>query len=95
MKFLTDENIAISVVKRLRNRGHDVKDVKEESLYGSPDKDIFELVKKENRIILTHDKDFIALTKNYKSDFEGAILIKCKNQKPENDSTCACLRVSR
>ncbi len=75
MKFLTDENIAISVVKHLRNKGHDVKDVKEESLYGSPDKDIFELAKKENRIILTHDKDFIAISKSYQTDFDGAILI--------------------
>lgn len=46
MKFLTDENIAISVVKFLRNKGFDVKDIKEESLYGLSDKFIFELAKK-------------------------------------------------
>lgn len=86
MRFLTDENIAVSIVKFLRNKGFDVKDVKEESLYGSSDKDIFELAKKEDRIILTHDKDFMAIIKSYKSDFSGAILIKCKNQKPENVS---------
>ena len=86
MRFLTDENIAVSIVKFLRNKGFDVKDVKEESLYGSPDKDIFELAKKENRIILTHDKDFVGIVKNDKADFEGILLIRCKKQSPENVS---------
>src|SRR3989344_6025540 len=84
MKFLTDENVAISVVKFLRNKGFDVKDVKEESLYGFPDKDIFALAKIEKRIILTHDKDFAGIIKNEKSDFEGILLIRCRKQNPEN-----------
>ena len=84
MKFLTDENVAVSVVGFLRQEGFDVKDVKEELLHGSPDRKIFELAKKEDRIILTHDKDFLEIVKNYTSDFEGIILIKCKKQSPEN-----------
>ena len=32
MKFLTDENIASSVLKSLRNENFDVKDIKEERL---------------------------------------------------------------
>ena len=84
MRFLTDENISISVVRFLRQKKFDVKDIKEESLYGLPDKDIFEFARKEDRIILTHDKDFLRITKNYESDFGGIILIRCKRQDPEN-----------
>ena len=38
MKFLTDENIAKTVVNTLRKAGYDVKDIKESRLFGSPDK---------------------------------------------------------
>jgi len=89
MKFLTDENIAISVIKFLRQKGFDVKDIKEESLQGSSDKKIFTLGKKEGRVILTHDKDFLGIVKEDESDFEGIILIRCKKQNPEN--VCAIL----
>ncbi|PIN91117.1 hypothetical protein COU57_01900 [Candidatus Pacearchaeota archaeon CG10_big_fil_rev_8_21_14_0_10_32_14] len=84
MKFIADENIAVSVVRFLKERGHDVKDVKEESLFGSSDKKIFGIAQKENRIVLTHDKDFLGIVKNNQSDFEGIILIRCKNQSPKN-----------
>jgi len=40
MKFLTDENIASSVIKSLRNENFDVKDIKEERLYGISDPNI-------------------------------------------------------
>ena len=55
-------------------------------MHGSSDKKVFELAKKENRIILTHDKDFLRIVENYKQDFEGIILIKCKKQNPKNVS---------
>jgi len=87
MKFLTDENIAVSVVEFLRKRGFNVKDIKEELMHGIPDKDIFGIAQKEKRIIITHDKDFAEIIKNYKKDFEGIILVRCKIQNPENIST--------
>ena len=39
-RFLTDENIAKSLVRKLRDEGHDVKDIKEEKLFGTSDKEI-------------------------------------------------------
>lgn len=86
MKFLTDENVAVSVVDFLRTKGFDVKDIKEEFLHGIPDKDIFDIAQKEKRIIITHDRDFIEIVKDYRKDFEGIILIRCKIQNPENVS---------
>ena len=58
MKFLTDENISTFTVSFLRNLGHEVKDIKEEKLYGIDDVEVFALAQKENRILITLDKDF-------------------------------------
>lgn len=40
IRFLTDENISSSLVKSLRKNGFDVKDIKEEKLYGISDKEV-------------------------------------------------------
>lgn len=37
MRFLADENVALSVVKALRKAGHDVFDVKESGLRAAAD----------------------------------------------------------
>lgn len=82
MKFLTDENIASSVINIIRKRGFDVKDIKEERFYGFDDLRIIDIANKENRIIITHDKDFAELIT--KHEHKGVILIKRKKQTPEN-----------
>lgn len=81
MKFLTDENIASSVVRELRNKKHDVKDIKEEQLQGILDKEILELANKESRTIITHDKDFAQVSSKIKHC--GIILVSLKHQHPE------------
>lgn len=58
LKFLTDENIAKSTIRELRNLGYDIKDVKEEKLYGISDETIIEIAIKEERTVITLDKDF-------------------------------------
>jgi len=53
IRFLADENIATSLVKSLRKNGFDVKDIKEEKLYGIADKEALEIAKKEDRAALS------------------------------------------
>ncbi len=57
-RFLTDENIDPDVVQWIRQRGHDVKDIKEEKLSGAVDITILDTANKEKRIVITHDSDF-------------------------------------
>ncbi|MEK6920792.1 MAG: DUF5615 family PIN-like protein [Nanoarchaeota archaeon] len=83
MKFLTDENVAISVVKAIRTAGFDVKDVKEEKLHALSDKEVVNFANKEDRIIITHDKDFGILLSQKKGDMSGVILLRFKNQNPK------------
>ncbi len=84
MKFLTDENIAKSVVNSLRKAGFNVKDIKEENFQGTSDKDILNLADNENRVIITHDKDFGNILYSTKIQHKGIILIRLKNQSPAN-----------
>ncbi len=57
MRFLADESCDFMMVRALREMGHDVVAVSE----ASPrleDYEVIELALKENRILLTEDKDF-------------------------------------
>ena len=58
MRFLADENISNSLIKTLRSLNHDVIDLKEKKLQGLNDNLLVKKANEENRIILTHDKDF-------------------------------------
>ena len=54
MKFLIDEDIPVKLLKELIAWGHDAQRVKP----GSADPDIAQTSKRENRILITLDKDF-------------------------------------
>jgi Domain of unknown function (DUF5615) len=58
-RFLLDENVGIELASQLRELGLNVKHVDEVGLGGRPDKDVFVFARKENRVILTHDDDFM------------------------------------
>jgi predicted nuclease of predicted toxin-antitoxin system len=57
MKILADENVAGLIVRRLRERGHDVAWVQEDSP-GVEDIIILRRAMQENRLLITFDKDF-------------------------------------
>lgn len=57
MRFLTNENIASTVVAGLREAGHDCLSAKE-SMRGRPDREILARAVAEGRILVTFDKDF-------------------------------------
>lgn len=57
MKLLVDENISPRTTEFLKDKGHDVKTVRDSSI-GASDKEIVEMAKKEERCIVTQDTDF-------------------------------------
>jgi len=57
-KLLVDENIPLSVMKWLKEEGHDVVRVSQVGLKGEKDEVIIDFAKKEGRVILTLDLDF-------------------------------------
>lgn len=78
MRFIADVNIAQTVITSLRKEGHDVIDIKAVSRI-TPDVKIITLALQENRIVLTHDKDFLALTQ-YPKYRVPVILIRLQKQ---------------
>jgi len=57
MKFLADENIPRSVVQTLADSGYDICWIRTESP-GISDIEVLQRAHRENRIIITFDKDF-------------------------------------
>jgi predicted nuclease of predicted toxin-antitoxin system len=57
MRFLADESCDFAVVRALREAGHDVVAVADSAL-SAPDDKILRLALREQRILLTEDKDF-------------------------------------
>ena len=84
LKFLTDENISASLVNLLRSKDHNVKDIKEEKLFGISDNEVLKLAFKENRVVITHDKDFANLLNYSLTKHKGVILLRFINQSPKN-----------
>ena len=73
MRFLADENLPRSILRFLREKGFNVKDIQEESLRGIEDQAIWHLAQKERRIILIYDKDFL-IPKDKTKTFQAIVL---------------------
>lgn len=82
MKFLADVNIAQSVIYFLRQLGHEVLDSKKDYLHSS-DIQIIIIAKREKRLILTRDKDYIDLVQLPKYQVP-TIVFRLLDQKPDS-----------
>ena len=58
MRILVDENIPLMMVSELKRLGHDVQDIRGSTQEGLPDIELWELAKKEKRLLITTDKGF-------------------------------------
>ena len=72
MRFLSDENFRLDVVKFLENQGHDVK--KTPKRYS--DKQVAVLAKKEKRILLTNDADFSVSLQFPPTEYLGILVFR-------------------
>jgi predicted nuclease of predicted toxin-antitoxin system len=75
LRFLADESCDFAVVRALRAEGYEVIAVSE-YMQRSVDIDLLEQAHRENRILLTEDKDFGWLVFASHSDSAGVILIR-------------------
>lgn len=86
MRFLVNENVAGTVIAELRNRGHDVLSAKE-CMRSEQDDVILTRAQAEQRIVVTHDKDFGELA--FRSQLPaacGVILFRLSGVVPEMDN---------
>jgi predicted nuclease of predicted toxin-antitoxin system len=74
MRIIANENVMATVVGELRNRGHDVLWVKE-SIPKAADDTVLARAQSEQRLVLTHDKDFGELAFRYVLPAECGVLL--------------------
>lgn len=58
-RFLVDESLGLGVAELLREEGWNVRYVAELGLGGHSDEDVFARAWADDRIVLTHDRDFL------------------------------------
>ncbi len=75
LRFLADESCDFAVVRALRAEGHDVVAVSE-ATQRSDDRELISQSARENRILITEDKDFGWLVFVSHADSAGVILIR-------------------
>ncbi len=76
MKFLADHDVYLMTVQFLRNYHHDVVRVADIHMNQASDVEILQAAKKMNRILITRDKDFGALTFIREDLRTGVILLR-------------------
>ena len=81
MRFLANENITATVIQGLRQRGDAVLSVKE-SMRSEQDDVILARAQLEQRIVLTHDKDFGELVFRQRRLATGVVLLRLAGLSP-------------
>ena len=80
MKFKVDENLPLEVAGSLRQAGHDAATVWDQSLAGSPDRDIAAVCQTEGRALLTLDLGFADIRTYPPERFPGPIVLRLRSQ---------------
>ncbi|MCL4740694.1 MAG: DUF5615 family PIN-like protein [Phycisphaerales bacterium] len=84
MRLLANENMPSSVVRALRERGHDVLWAKE-SMAGQPGAVLLSRARQDGRLLITFDKDFGELTFREGRDAScGVILFRIPTPTPQS-----------
>ena len=85
MKILADESVDYPVVASLRKLNYDVYYIAEIKS-GIKDEEVLEIAQKENRILLTSDKDFGELAYRQKLANNGVVLYRLSGLSNERKS---------
>ena len=74
MKLFASENLFELIIAYLRSLGHDVLSIRDAGLSGIPDDKVYQIACKENRVIVTMDKDFSRIFR-FPPDRCGGIIV--------------------
>lgn len=75
MRIVVDENIPLMTVNELRSLGHNVMDIRGTDLEGIDDEELWKIVLKEKRLLITTDKGFV---QNRSEKHFGILIIRLK-----------------
>jgi predicted nuclease of predicted toxin-antitoxin system len=75
MKIAVDEHIPLMTVRALQDRGHDVRDIRGTADEGIQDEELWEMVQREERLLITTDKGF---THCRATDHYGILIVRLR-----------------
>jgi len=84
VRFKLDENLPRDAASLLRDAGHDVHTVLEESLGGSEDRPLLEVCQAEGRVLVTFDLDFSDHRLYPPADHKGIWVLRPQTQSVSN-----------
>lgn len=76
MRLFADENLLQPIIEYLQNLGHDVLSIRDAGLCGMSDDAVYQQACRENRIIITMDKDFTRTFRFPPENCGGVIVVK-------------------
>jgi predicted nuclease of predicted toxin-antitoxin system len=71
MKIAVDEHIPLMTVRALQDLGHEIRDIRGTADEGMEDEELWEMVQREGRLLITTDKGFT----HYRSTHHYGILV--------------------
>lgn len=75
-KFKFDENLPAEAAELLRQAGHDAVTVMDQSMSGAPDRDLAQVCRAEDRVLVTLDLDFSNIQAYPPAAFPGIIVLR-------------------
>ena len=81
MRFLLDENQSPRVADHLAEAGHDVVHVRDLDMRTSPDADILEVAREDDRVVVSADVDFGELLARSNADRPSILLFRRQQQR--------------
>ena len=78
MKFLLDESADSRLAAYLTDRGHDVKVVAQDYPHALSDREVLSIAQREDRILITNDRDFGDLIVHLRLPHAGVILFRLR-----------------
>lgn len=82
MRWIADECVSARLIKLLREAGHDVVYVAEMAA-GASDGELIGLARRDNRLLLTDDKDFGELVIRRRWAAPGVVLMRVGSEQPQ------------
>ncbi len=81
-KFVIDEDMSYSTGRILKQRGYDVRDIRDYGLRGAEDEEIYDFAQREKAVILTGDRGFGNILRFPLDKHFGIVVVHFPNETP-------------